>query len=77
MIKVTVNTWKEDEAVDWSKSILVVSKEGGLVLLTSGKCYNNTFEGTSLKSNGFGAGYVSNWDKDRFKPFRGTVTIEG
>lgn len=71
-MKVTV---KSIEDFDWNTSGLVKSIWGEDVVLTTGSHVQKHFSGFTL--TGENSGYCGHLAKENFKPFRGTVTIEG
>lgn len=73
-MKVTVKEKTENE-IYWSEPQLVISMDGEVIIQTSmnqSKSDENTFSGQKLSNGDFS----TNWKKDKFKKFNGTITIE-
>ena len=61
---------KETEVINWSKSQLVISNRGEIVI-TNGEHKRDAFEGYNLNQKQFSL----YWGKSYFKKFNGKITL--
>lgn len=81
VIEIINNPVQEQQEIDWSVPMWVKStNHEDLIVMSVGGVVNNTknqFTGTCLPCKLYPNGdYSHHWDKDKFKPLQGSLTIK-
>jgi len=66
-----VTVTNDEEENEWDYPCLVISEEGTLIIALGHGTFHYNFSGLNLAERRFS----DCWDKDKFKLFKGTVTL--